>query len=246
MVVSDQQPIFKRILLKLSGEALQGNGKFGIDPSVLDRIALEIAQLMQIGVQIGIVVGGGNLFRGAALSKAGLGRVTGDHMGMLATVMNALALRDALERSSVNSRVMSAIPINGVVEHYDQRLALGYLKKKCAVIFSAGTGNPFFTTDSAACLRGIEIDADIVLKATKVDGVYNSDPVKDSDAIKFDQLSYNDILTNKLGVMDLTAICLARDNNMPIRVFNMNKYGALLSIVDGGDEGTLINGGRDD
>ena len=243
MPASDRQPKYKRILLKLSGEALQGSGDFGIDPSVLDRIALEIGQLVGIGVQVGIVVGGGNLFRGAALSAAGLDRVTGDHMGMLATVMNALAMRDALERSNINTRVMSAIPMSGVVEQYDRRRALRYLSNGDVVIFSAGTGNPFFTTDSAACLRGIEIDADAVLKATKVDGVYDKDPVKHSDAVKFDRLSYDDVLAQKLGVMDLTAICLVRDQQMPVRVFNMNKSGALLNLVVGGNEGTLINGG---
>ncbi|MDD7805008.1 MAG: UMP kinase [Endozoicomonas sp. (ex Botrylloides leachii)] len=243
MPLSDRQPKYKRILLKLSGEALQGNGEFGIDPSVLDRIALEVSQVVGIGVEVGIVIGGGNLFRGAALSAAGLDRVTGDHMGMLATVMNALAIRDALERSDINTRVMSAIPMSGVVEHYDRRRAQRYLSSGDVVIFSAGTGNPFFTTDSAACLRGIEVDADVVLKATKVDGVYDKDPVKNSDAIQFEQLSYDDVLAQKLEVMDLTAICLVRDQKMPVRVFNMNKSGALLSLAVGGDEGTLINGG---
>ncbi len=243
MPTSDRQPKYKRILLKLSGEALQGEGGFGIDPSVLDRMALEIGQLVGIGVQVGIVVGGGNLFRGAALNAAGLDRVTGDHMGMLATVMNALAMRDALERSNINTRVMSAIPMSGIVEHYDRRRALRYLNGGDVVIFSAGTGNPFFTTDSAACLRGIEVEVDAVLKATKVDGVYDKDPVKHSDAVKFEQLSYDDVLAQKLGVMDLTAICLVRDQQMPVRVFNMNKPGALLNLVVGGDEGTLIHGG---
>lgn len=240
---SDRQPNYQRILLKLSGEALQGRGEFGIDPRVLDRIALEIGQLVGIGVQVAIVVGGGNLFRGAELNAAGLDRVTGDHMGMLATVMNGLAIRDALERSNINTRVMSAIPMSGVVEHYDRRRAQRYLNNGDVVVFSAGTGNPFFTTDSAACLRGIEIDADVVLKATKVDGVYDKDPTKYSDAVKFTQLSYDDVLARKLGVMDLTAICLVRDQHMPVRVFNMNKSGALLNLVVGGEEGTLINGG---
>ncbi|WP_330926795.1 UMP kinase [Candidatus Sororendozoicomonas aggregata] len=240
---SDRQPNYQRILLKLSGEALQGRGEFGIDPRVLDRIALEIGQLVGIGVQVAIVVGGGNLFRGAELNAAGLDRVTGDHMGMLATVMNGLAIRDALERSNINTRVMSAIPMSGVVEHYDRRRAQRYLNNGDVVVFSAGTGNPFFTTDSAACLRGIEIDADVVLKATKVDGVYDKDPTKYNDAVKFTQLSYDDVLARKLGVMDLTAICLVRDQHMPVRVFNMNKSGALLNLVVGGEEGTLINGG---
>ncbi|KZY81799.1 UMP kinase, partial [Oleiphilus sp. HI0068] len=208
------QPKYKRILLKLSGEALMGDEDFGIDPKVLDRMALEIGQLIGIGVQVGMVIGGGNLFRGAALSQAGMDRVTGDHMGMLATVMNALAMRDALERSNISTRVMSAIPMSGVVEHYDRRRAVRDLKDGDVVIFSAGTGNPFFTTDSAACLRGIEIDADVVLKATKVDGVYNADPMKDPTAVKYDALSYDEVLDKKLGVMDLTAICLCRDHNM--------------------------------
>ncbi|HEY9036837.1 MAG TPA: UMP kinase [Pseudomonadales bacterium] len=232
---------YKRILLKLSGEALTGQEAFGIDPKVLDRMALEIGQLVGIGVQVGLVIGGGNLFRGAALSAAGLDRVTGDHMGMLATVMNALALRDALERANINSRVMSAIPMSGVVDHYDRRHAMRALEDGDVVVFAAGTGNPFFTTDSAACLRGIEIDADLVLKATKVDGVYDKDPVRNADAKKFDRLNYDQVLEMKLGVMDLTAICLCRDHGMPVRVFQMDKPGALLSIVMGEkDEGTLI------
>jgi len=234
------QPKYKRILLKLSGEALIGEGEFGIDPKVLDRMALEVGQLIGIGVQVGLVVGGGNLFRGAELNAAGMDRVTGDHMGMLATVMNALALRDALERSNISTRVMSAIPMSGVVEHYDRRKAIRHLKSGEVVIFSAGTGNPFFTTDSAACLRGIEIDADVVLKATKVDGVYDADPMKDPNAVKYDRLSYDEVLDKKLGVMDLTAICLCRDHDMPVRVFNMNQAGVLAKIMVGESEGTLI------
>ena len=241
MPATDRQPKYKRILLKLSGEALMGDGDFGIDPNVLNRMALEIGQLVGIGVQVGLVVGGGNLFRGAALSKAGMDRVTGDHMGMLATVMNALALRDALERSNIDTRVMSAIPMSGVVEHYDRRRAVRYLNSGDVVIFSAGTGNPFFTTDSAACLRGIEVEADVVLKATKVDGIYDSDPFQNPDAVKFDQLTYDEVLDRKLGVMDLTAICLVRDHDMPVRVFNMNKSGALLNVVVGNNEGTLVS-----
>ncbi len=230
---------YQRILLKLSGEALGVDG-VGIDPAVLDRTALEIGQLVGIGIQVGLVIGGGNLFRGADLNAAGLDRVTGDHMGMLATVMNALAMRDALERANINTVVMSAIPMSGVVEHYDRRLAIRHLNDGDVVIFSAGTGNPFFTTDSAACLRGIEIDADIVLKATKVDGVYSADPVIDSTATRFDKLTYDEVLEKQLGVMDLTAICLARDQNMPLRVFAMANAGALLNAVVGKDEGTLI------
>ncbi|WP_148863359.1 UMP kinase [Marinobacter fonticola] len=237
---SQSQPKYKRVLLKLSGEALMGEQEFGIDPKVLDRMALEIGALIGIGVQVGLVIGGGNLFRGAALSAAGMDRVTGDHMGMLATMMNGLAMRDALERSNIRTRVMSAIPMSGIVEHYDRRRALRDLKDGDVVIFCAGTGNPFFTTDSAACLRGIEIDADVVLKATKVDGVYSADPVKDPTAEKYEVLTYDEVLDKKLGVMDLTAICLCRDQSMPVRVFNMNKSGALTRIVVGEAEGTLI------
>ena len=233
---------YKRILLKLSGEQLMGDEGFGIDPKVLDKMALEIGQLVGIGVQVGLVVGGGNLFRGAALNRAGLDRVTGDHMGMLATVMNALAMRDALERSNISSNVMSAIPMSGVVEHYDRRRAIRLLDKGEVVIFSAGTGNPFFTTDSAACLRGIEVEAELVLKATKVDGVYSADPMKDPTATRYDTLTYEKVLGDKLGVMDLTAICLCQEHDMPVRVFQMDKPGALLNIVVGGDEGTLIEG----
>lgn len=231
---------YQRVLLKLSGEALTGEEAFGIDPKVLNRMALEIGQLVGIGIQVGLVLGGGNLFRGSVLSEAGMDRVTGDHMGMLATVMNALAMRDALERSNIATRVMSAIPMSGVVEHYDRRNAIRYLNSGDVVIFSAGTGNPFFTTDSAACLRGIEIDADVVLKATKVDGVYSDDPIKNPDATRYEQLTYDEVLEKQLGVMDLTAICLARDHDMPLRVFNMNKPGALARAIVDGSEGTLI------
>lgn len=234
---------YKRILLKLSGEELMGEEGFGIDPKVLDRMALEIGQLVGIGVQVGLVIGGGNLFRGAALNKAGMDRVTGDHMGMLATVMNGLAMRDALERTNISSHVMSAIPMSGVVEHYDRRRAMRYLGEGEVVIFSAGTGNPFFTTDSAACLRGIEIEADVVLKATKVDGVFSADPMLDPSAELYSRLTYDEVLDKKLGVMDLTAICLCREHNMPLRVFRMSKKGALLNLVVGGDEGTLVEEG---
>ncbi|MEP1472743.1 MAG: UMP kinase [Halieaceae bacterium] len=231
---------YQRILLKLSGEALTGSENFGIDPRILDLMALEIGQLVGIGVQVGLVVGGGNLFRGAALQAAGLDRVTGDHMGMLATVMNALALRDALERSNIATQVMSSIPMSGVVDHYDRRKAIRALSNGDVVIFAAGTGNPFFTTDSSACLRGIEVNADLVLKATKVDGVYSADPMKVPDAQRYEKLTYDEVLDKKLEVMDLTAILLCRDHNMPVRVFEMEKQGALLNIVRGGDDGTLI------
>jgi len=236
----DRSPRYNRILLKLSGEALAGEEGFGIDPKVLDAMSLEIGQLVGIGVQVGLVVGGGNLFRGSALQAAGLDRVAGDHMGMLATVMNGLALRDALERSNIRTRLMSAIPMSGVVEHYDHRNAIRYLKRGEVVIFSAGTGNPFFTTDSAGCLRGIEIKADVVLKATKVDGVYDDDPMTNPNAVKYQTLTYDEVLNQRLGVMDLTAIHLCQDHNMPLRVFDMNKPGALLQMMLGKDEGTLI------
>ena len=235
-------PKYQRVLLKLSGEALGVDG-VGIDPKVLDRTALEIGQLVGIGIQVGLVIGGGNLFRGAALSAAGLDRVTGDHMGMLATVMNALAMRDALERANIQTVVMSSIPMSGVVEHYDRRLAIRHLQEGDVVIFSAGTGNPFFTTDSAACLRGIEIEADIVLKATKVDGVYSDDPVTNPSATRFDAITYSKVLDDQLGVMDLTAICLARDHDMPLRVFKLDKQDALLNAVVSDNEGTLVTSG---
>ena len=235
-------PKYQRILLKLSGEALGIDG-VGIDPKVLDRTALEIGQLVGIGIQVGLVIGGGNLFRGAELSTAGLDRVTGDHMGMLATVMNALAMRDALERANIQTVVMSSIPMSGVVEHYDRRIAIRHLQEGDVVIFSAGTGNPFFTTDSAACLRGIEIEADIVLKATKVDGVYSDDPVRNPSATRFDSITYSKVLDDQLGVMDLTAICLARDHDMPLRVFKLDKQDALLNAVVSDDEGTLVTSG---
>lgn len=231
---------YNRILLKLSGEALTGDADFGIDPKVLDRMAVEVGQLVGLGVQIGMVIGGGNLFRGAALHAAGMDRVTGDHMGMLATVMNALAMRDSLERAGIPTRVMSAIQMSGVVEHYDRRTAIRHLNASDVVIFSAGTGNPFFTTDTAACLRGIEIDADLIMKATKVDGVYSADPETHADAVKFESLTFDDVIEKKLAVMDLTAICLSRDHQVPIKVFNMNRPGALLQNVMGKSDGTLI------
>ncbi|MEX0618766.1 MAG: UMP kinase [Pseudohongiellaceae bacterium] len=231
---------YQRILLKLSGEALMGEAEFGIDPRVLDRMAVEVGQLVGLGIQIGMVIGGGNLFRGSALHAAGMERVTGDHMGMLATVMNSLAMRDALERANIPTRVMSAIPMSGVVEHYDRRTALRHLNSGDVVIFSAGTGNPFFTTDTAACLRGVEINAELILKATKVDGVYSADPRTDASAVKYETLSYDEVIAKQLGVMDLTAICLARDHQIPIRVFNMTQPGALLNNVIRSTDGTFI------
>lgn len=236
-----QTPRYKRILLKLSGEALQGDEGFGIDASVLDRMALEVKDLVEMGVEVALVIGGGNLFRGAGLAKAGMNRVVGDHMGMLATVMNGLAMRDALHRIEVNARLMSAIPLNGVCDDYRWTEAISLLRHGKVVILSAGTGNPFFTTDSAACLRGIEIEADVVLKATKVDGVYSADPVKYPDAQLYKTLSYEKVLDDELKVMDLAAFTLARDHNLPICVFNMNKPGALRRVILGEQEGTLIN-----
>ncbi len=237
---TNPKPAYRRILLKLSGEALMGEEGFGIDPKVLDRMAQEIKELVELGVQVGLVIGGGNLFRGEGLAKAGMNRVVGDHMGMLATVMNGLAMRDALHRAYVTARLMSAIPLNGVCDNYSWAEAISLLKSGRVVIFSAGTGNPFFTTDSAACLRGIEIEADVVLKGTKVDGVYTDDPVKNPDATKYDKLSYQEVLEKELKVMDLAAFTLARDHHLPIMVFNMNEPGALRRVVMGDSIGTVI------
>lgn len=231
---------YNRVLLKISGEALMGQHPSGLDPSVLDRLAGEIHDVVKMNVQLGIVVGGGNFCRGTQLATAGMDRVASDHMGMLATVMNALALQDALERTHILTRVMSAISLDGVCERYDRREAIRHLQKGQIVIFSGGTGNPFFTTDSAASLRAIEIDADIVLKATKVDGVYSSDPVRDPGAIRYETLRFQDAIERELAVMDLTALCLCRDYKMPIRVFNINKVGALQRAVTGENEGTLV------
>ena len=232
-----------RYLLKLSGEALAGEADFGIDPDVMRRIGREIVAAQERGVEFGVVLGGGNLFRGAALAKAGLDRVTGDHMGMLATVMNALAFRDVLRSLGARASVLSAIPMAGMVEGYSQPRALDLMQSGHVVIFAAGTGNPFFTTDSAACLRGIEISADVVLKATKVDGVYTSDPHVDPTARRFDHLGYDEVIARDLKVMDMTAICLCRDHKMPIVVFDMNSTGALQRLASGDRIGTLIDGG---
>jgi uridylate kinase len=211
----------------------------------LDKIGQEVAELVQMGCEVAIVIGGGNLFRGKALSKAGLGRVTGDHMGMLATVMNALALRDALERIDLPARIMSAIPMLGVVDPYHRRKAMSHLRNEHVVIFAAGTGNPFFTTDTAACLRAIEVDADIVLKATKVDGVYSADPKTNPQAKRYDYLTYAQVLNQGLQVMDLTAICLCQEQEMPLQVFDMNEECALKRIVLGEHVGTLIGANHD-
>ncbi len=236
--------VYKRILLKLSGEALMGDQEFGIDPVVMKRVAEEVAELHKTGVEIGLVVGGGNIFRGISLSASGMDRSIADYMGMLATVMNALSLQDAIERTGLCCRVMSALPINQVCEEYIRRRAVRHMEKGRVVIFAAGTGNPFFTTDSAASLRGIEIGADMVLKATKVDGVYSSDPMKNPNATRYSQLSYGEVLSKNLKVMDATAIALCRDYNMPLRIFDMNKPGALMRIIAGEDEGTLVYQGE--
>lgn len=240
-MATNEKPIYQRIILKLSGQALQGTEGFGIDTSILDRTSQEIKELVGLGIQVGVVIGGGNIFRGIELAKYGMDRIVGDHIGMLATVMNGLAMRDALHRIYVNAHLMSAIPLNSICDNYNWAKAISLLINNRVVIFAAGTGNPFVTTDSAACLRGIEIKAKIVLKATKVDGVYSANPVKDSDAIFYHQLSYQDILQQELKVMDLAAITLARDYNLPILVFNMNKPGALRRVVMGYREGTMIS-----
>lgn len=238
---SAKQPIYKRILLKLSGEALMGDSEFGIDPQVIDRMSTEIKELADTGIQVALVIGGGNIFRGVSLSASGMDRATADHMGMLATVINALAIQDGLERHGLFARVMSAIHIQDVAEDYIRRRAIRHLEKGRITIFAAGTGSPFFTTDSAASLRGIEINADVVMKATKVDGVYSDDPMKNKDAVKYDRLSYDEVLMKKLNVMDATAIALCRDYDMPVRVFNMNSPGSLMRAMYGEEEGTIVH-----
>jgi uridylate kinase len=238
--MGQSQPTCQRILLKLSGEALMGEGDYGIDPIIIKRVATEVKEVIDAGVEIGMVIGGGNIFRGAGLAESGIDRVTGDHMGMLATVMNALAMQDAMEKIEVPVRVMSALSMNEVCEDYVRRRAVRHLEKGRVVIFAAGTGNPFFTTDSAASLRAIEIGADVMLKATKVDGVYSADPIKDPDAVFHHTLSYDQVIEQRLGVMDATAIVMCRDQNMPLRVFNMNKPGALMRVIQGEEEGTLV------
>ena len=240
-MATNPKPAYRRILLKLSGEALMGDENFGIDPKVLDRMAQEIKEIVELGVKVGLVIGGGNLFRGAGLAEAGMNRVVGDHMGMLATVMNGLAMRDALHRAYVNARLMSAIELRGVCDSYNWAEAISLLKTGRVVIFAAGTGNPFCTTDSAACLRGIEIEADIVLKATKVDGVYSEDPMKNPDAEFYATLDYREVVEKELKIMDLSAFTMARDHNLPMRVFNMTKPGALRRVIMGEAEGTLIS-----
>lgn len=231
---------YQRILLKLSGEALLGELDYGIDPKISSRIAREVSAVVDAGIQIGIVIGGGNIFRGAGLAASGIDRITGDHMGMLATVMNALGLQDALERAGVTTRVMSAISVREVCEDYIRRRAVRHLEKGRAVIFAAGTGNPFFTTDTAASLRAIEIGADLMIKATKVDGIYSSDPVKNSDAVRYERVTYDEVIEKKLAVMDTNAIVLCRDQSMPIRIINLNRPGEMQRLIDGEEVGTLV------
>ena len=238
-------PTYRRVLLKLSGESLSADAGKGIDPAKLQAVAQQLKELKDAEIQVGLVIGAGNLFRGETLAVTGMERVTADQIGMLATVMNALALQDALERRGMFVRVMSAIRINEVCEDFLRRRAIRHLEKGRVVVFAAGTGNPFFTTDSAASLRAIEIDADLLIKATKVDGVYAADPMKDSAAKRFQELDYDDVLDRKLAVMDATAIVLCRDHNMPLRVISMDKPGALMRAVRGEDEGTLVRNSLD-
>ena len=231
---------YQRILLKLSGEALMGSSEYGIEPKTIGRIADEIQSLIQEKVQVGVVIGGGNIFRGAGLAQAGMDRVTGDHMGMLATVINSLALQDALERRNVEVRVMSAIRINDVCEDYIKRRAIRHLEKGRVTIFAAGTGNPFFTTDSAAALRAVEIGADVMLKATKVDGVYTADPKKDKNAVRYETIGFSEVLAKNLEVMDATALVMCREHSLPIKVFNIFNAGDLMRVVKGESVGTTV------
>jgi uridylate kinase len=238
--VTGDSPAYKRVLLKLSGEALLGDQPYGIDPKVIRRVAAEVTEIAAMGVEIGLVIGGGNIFRGAGLAEAGMDRITADHMGMLATVINALALQDALEREGATARVMSALSIHQVCEDYIRRRASRHMEKGRVVIFAAGTGNPFFTTDTAASLRAIEINADVLIKATKVDGVYSADPVLHPDAERYGSLSFDQVLSDKLSVMDATAIVMCRDNNLPLIVFNLNNAGDLVRLVAGETLGTSV------
>jgi len=231
---------YSRILVKLSGEALMGDADYGIDPAVLKRIAGEIREIVQMGVQVAAVIGGGNIFRGVGLARAGMDRVTADQMGMLATVMNALAMQDSLESVGLQSRVMSAVRINQVCEDFIRRRAVRHLEKGRVVIFAGGTGNPFFTTDTAAALRAIEVDADVLLKATMVDGIYSDDPLRNPAAVRYPRLTFDKVLTDKLNVMDATAIVMCRDNGLPLRVFNLNRSGDLTRIARGEDVGTVV------
>ena len=238
--LAQPEVLYGRVLLKLSGEALMGDLEYGIEPGVIQRIAAEVAEVHKLGVEVAIVIGGGNIFRGAGLARAGLDRVTGDYMGMLATVMNALAIQDALESQDIYARVMSALQIHEVCEDYIRRRAVRHLEKGRVVILAAGTGNPFFTTDTAASLRAIEIGADVLLKATMVSGVYDSDPNLNEKALKYDTVSFDKLLVDKLNVMDATAVVMCRDNNLPLRVFNMTDDDALVRAMTDADVGTLV------
>lgn len=231
---------YKRVLIKLSGEALMGELDYGIDSQMLQRVASEVAAVVNMGIEVALVIGGGNIFRGAGLVQSGIDRVTGDHMGMLATVINSLAMQDALEKQDLNCRVMSAIKINRMCEEYVQRRAVRHLEKGRVVIFAAGIGNPFFTTDTAGCLRAIEIHADIVLKATKVNGVYDSDPMKNPDAKRYESLTFDEVLEKNLQVMDATAVVLCRDNKLPLRIFNLSDEGALPAVMSDKTIGTMV------
>lgn len=237
------QPKFHRILLKLSGEALMGEADYGIDPKVIGRLADEIIEVQRANIQVGVVIGGGNIFRGAGLAAAGMDRVTGDHMGMLATVMNALAMQDAIEKRGGFARVMSAIQIHDVAEDFIRRRAIRHIEKGRIVLFAAGIGNPFFTTDSAAALRAVDIGADLLLKATKVDGVYTADPAKHADAKRYEHLTYDEVIERKLAVMDTAAIALCRDDRMPMRIYDMTVPGNLMRIMHGEPVGTLVDAG---
>ncbi len=234
-------PVYQRILLKLSGEALLGDEDYGIDPNMISRIAREIGEVIHAGVEVGVVIGGGNIFRGAGLAASGIDRVAGDHMGMLATVINGLALQDALESQGVTTRLMSAISMREICEDYIRRRAIRHLQKGRAVIFVAGIGNPFFTTDSTASLRAIEIGADVMIKATKVDGIYSGDPLKDPTAKRYTHIGYDEVIERKLAVMDTNAIVLCRDQAMPIRIFNLFNNGDLMRLVRGEEIGTLVS-----
>jgi uridylate kinase len=238
--MSDTPLKYRRVLLKLSGEALMGNVDYGIDPAVIKALAKEIVEAQRAGAEIGLVIGGGNIFRGAGLAAAGMDRVTGDHMGMLATVINALAMADALEKQGGFARVMSAIKINEVCEDYIRRRAIRHMEKGRIALFAAGTGNPFFTTDSAAALRASEIGADLLLKATKVDGIYDADPKKFPNAKRFERLSYDEVIARNLQVMDTAAFALCRDNQVPLRIYDMMQPGALMRILKGEALGTLV------
>ena len=236
------RPAYRRVLLKLSGESFMGNLSSGIDPEVVEVVAGEIRDVAALGVQLGIVIGGGNIFRGMAASAKGMDRTTADYMGMLATVINSLALQSALEHVGVPTRVQTAIEMREIAEPFIQRRAVRHLEKGRVVIFAAGTGNPFFTTDTAATLRAVEIKADIILKATKVDGVYDRGPVKDADAVMYEKISYTDVLTKNLKVMDASAISLCRDNGLPLCVFNLQKAGNIKRVICGEPVGTMVGG----